>query len=59
MATVIHGVLMGVLAILGLFLAAGARDATIHSAGLLLFLFGVVNLFVLIHEITASRAPER
>lgn len=52
MGMVIHGVLMAALAILGLFLASGARDATMHGAGLLLFLFGVVNIFVLIHRLT-------
>jgi hypothetical protein len=37
---------------LGLFLAAGARDGAIHLAGWLLFLFGLVNIFVLIHKLT-------
>ncbi len=52
MAAAIYGVVMGFLAILGLFLASGAEDGAIHLAGFLLFLFGVVNIFVLIHEAT-------
>ncbi len=58
MAAAIYGVVMGFLAILGLFLASGAKDVAIHLAGLLLFLFGVVNIFVLIHRLTAPpRGP--
>ena len=52
MAYAIYGALMGLLAILGLFLATGARDGAIHLAGWLLFLFGLVNIFVLIHKLT-------
>jgi hypothetical protein len=52
MGSVIYGVLMGALSILGLFLAAGARDGAIHLAGLLLFLFGLATIFVLIHKLT-------
>lgn len=48
----IYGAVMGLLAIFGLFLAAGARDGAIHLAGLLLFLFGVINVFALIHKLT-------
>lgn len=54
MAAAVFGVVFGLLAILGLFLAAGAHDAAIHLAGLLLFLFGVVNVFALIHKLTAA-----
>jgi hypothetical protein len=52
MGYAIYGAVMGLLAILGLFLAAGARDGAIHLAGWLLFLFGVINVFALIHELT-------
>lgn len=53
MAAAIYGLVLGILAILGLFLAAHARDGAMHLAGLLLFLFGVVNIFALIHKLTA------
>lgn len=52
MGYAIYGAVMGLLAILGLFIAAGARDGAIHLAGLLLFLFGVINVFVIIHKLT-------
>lgn len=52
MAAAIYGALMGALAILGLFLAAGAHDGAIHLAGLLLFLFGLATIFALIHQLT-------
>jgi hypothetical protein len=52
MGYAIYGGAMGVLAIVGLFLAAAARDGAIHLAGLLLFLFGVINVFALIHKLT-------
>ncbi len=53
MGAAIYGVVMGILALVGLFLASGAHDPAIHLAGLLLFLFGVVNIFALIHKLTA------
>lgn len=56
MAAAIYGALMGAVAILGLFLAAGARDGAVHLAGLLLFLFGVGMIFVLIHRLTGPGA---
>lgn len=52
MGYAIYGAVMGLLAILGLFIAAGARDGAIHLAGLLLFLFGVINVFAIIHKLT-------
>jgi|GEM_PF-3630265 len=52
MGAAIYGGVMGLLAILGLFIAAGAHDSAIHLAGWLLFLFGLVNIFVLIHKLT-------
>lgn len=59
MAAAIYGVLMGAVAILGLFLAAGARDGAIHVAGLLLFLFGLATIFVLIHRLTGPGGSGR
>lgn len=44
------GGVMGVLALLGLFLAAGARDDVFYYTGLGLFLFGVLFIFVMIHR---------
>ncbi len=59
MAAAIYGALMGAVAILGLFLAAGAHDGAIHAAGLLLFLFGLATIFVLIHRLTGPGGPGR
>jgi hypothetical protein len=52
MGAAIYGAVMGLLAILGLFVAARAHDGAIHLAGFLLFLFGVINIFALIHKLT-------
>lgn len=58
MAYAIYGAVMTVLAIVGLFLAAGARDNAIYLAGFALVLFGVVNVFVMIHKLTEPRRGE-
>lgn len=44
------GGVMGVLALLGLFLAAGAEDDAFYFTGLGLFLFCVLFIFVMIHR---------
>jgi hypothetical protein len=44
------GGVMGVLALLGLFLAAGAHDDVFYLTGLGLFLFCVLFIFVMIHR---------
>ncbi|GBD42872.1 hypothetical protein HRbin40_00332 [bacterium HR40] len=48
----IFGALMGVLAFLGLLFASRAQDTAFELFGYLLFLFGVVTIFVLIHRNT-------
>jgi hypothetical protein len=50
----IFGALMGLLALLGLGLAARAQDGAFELFGYLLFLFGVVIIFVLIHHNTGG-----
>jgi Kef-type K+ transport system membrane component KefB len=44
------GAVMGVLAILGLFVAAGARKGAFYTTGLGLFLFCVLFIFAMIHR---------
>ena len=44
------GAVMGVLAILGLFVAAGAREGVFYTTGLGLFLFCVLFIFAMIHR---------
>jgi len=51
------GALMGILAFLGLVFASHARDGAFELFGYLLFLFGVVTIFVLIHRNTGG--PEQ
>jgi hypothetical protein len=46
---VLSGV-MGLLALLGLFVAAGARDGVFYATGLGLFVFCVLFIFVMIHR---------
>lgn len=48
----IVGVVMAVLAVLGLFLASGARDVTMEWFGLLMTLFGVGYCYALIVKST-------
>jgi len=44
------GAVMGLLALLGLFVAAGARDGVFYATGLGLFVFCVLFIFVMIHR---------
>ena len=48
------GGVMGALALLGLFLAAGARDDVFYFTGLGLFVFCVLFIFVMIHRHVGS-----
>lgn len=48
----IIGVVMAVVAVLGLFLASGAQDATMEWVGLLLTLFGTGYCYALIIKST-------
>jgi hypothetical protein len=44
------GGVMGLLALLGLFVAAGAQDGVFYATGLGLFVFCVLFIFVMIHR---------
>lgn len=46
----ILGAVVGVLSLFGLFLASAAEDRVIYGTGLVLFLFGVLFIFGLIHR---------
>ena len=48
--SLVLGGVMGVLALVGLFIAAGARDGAFYATGLGLFLFCVLFIFGMIHR---------
>lgn len=48
------GVVMAVLAVVGLFLASGAQDGTMEWVGLLLTIFGIGYIYRLIIENTGK-----
>ncbi|MEO1017064.1 MAG: hypothetical protein AAFY56_05165 [Pseudomonadota bacterium] len=50
----INGVLMVLMALVGLFILSRAEDAGITILGLVLFVIGLANIFRLIHIATAS-----
>lgn len=50
----IVGAIMGVISLLGLFLASRAVDGMFYVFGLLLFLFGVAFIFTLIAKNTGQ-----
>jgi hypothetical protein len=50
MGSFVLGGVMGVLALLGLFVAAGAQDGVFYGTGLGLFVFCVLFIFVMIHR---------
>lgn len=50
MGSLVLGAVMGVLALVGLFLASAATDDVFYGTGLGLFLFCVLFIFVLIHQ---------
>lgn len=52
----IMGSAMGLLALIGLFLASAASDGTMYGVGLLLFVFGVLFIFRLIGRYTGGAA---
>lgn len=52
MAAFVTGALMGVIAVIGLFLASHAHDTMFYAFGLLLFAFGLIFVFGLIHRHT-------
>jgi hypothetical protein len=50
MGSLVLGGVMAVLALLGLFVAAGARDGVFYATGLGLFVFCVLFIFVMIYR---------
>jgi hypothetical protein len=52
MGSLVLGGVMGVLGLLGLFLASGAKDSVFYGTGLGLFIFCVLFIFVMIHQHT-------
>jgi hypothetical protein len=44
----VFGAVMGVIGVLGLFMASRAADQTFYWTGLVFFLFGVIAVFILI-----------
>jgi hypothetical protein len=59
MSNWIFGVLMGVLSLIGLFLASRAHDQMFYVFGLVLFVFGVLVVFWLVHQNTGHPKGER
>ncbi len=55
MAGWISGGLMGILAFIGLLAASRAKDPMFSFFGYLLFLFGIVVIFSLIHQYTGRQ----
>lgn len=53
--TWILGVIMGLLALLGLIMASGAADPIFYGTGLALTAFGVLFVFVLIKQNTGTK----
>jgi hypothetical protein len=52
------GIVMGLISLLGLFLASAATDAVFYGAGLIFFLFGVLMIFGLIARYTGHTHPD-
>jgi hypothetical protein len=50
MGSLLLGGVMGVLALVGLFVAAGAQDGVFYATGLGLFLFCVLFIFAMIYR---------
>jgi hypothetical protein len=50
MGSLLLGGVMGVLALVGLFVAAGAQDGVFYTTGLGLFLFCVLFIFAMIYR---------
>jgi UDP-N-acetylmuramyl pentapeptide phosphotransferase/UDP-N-acetylglucosamine-1-phosphate transferase len=51
MGSLLLGGVMGVLALVGLFVAAAAQDGAFYATGLGLFVFCVLFIFVMIHRL--------
>ena len=54
MSSFVTGAIMGVLSLFGLFLASRAGDGMFYLFGLLLFAFGLLFIFGLIHRHTGQ-----
>lgn len=54
---VIYAVIMGVVSILGLFMASRAVDGTFYWVGFLLFFFGLFAIFRMIGKWTDHKTP--
>ena len=50
LGSLLLGGVMGVLALVGLFVAAGAQDGVFYATGLGLFVFCVLFIFVMIYR---------
>ena len=50
MGSFVLGGIVGVIGLLGLFVAAGAQDGVFYTTGLGLFVFCVLFIFVMIHR---------
>jgi hypothetical protein len=51
MGSFVLGGVMGVLALMSLFVASAAKDGVFYTTGLGLFLFCVLFIFVMIHRL--------
>jgi hypothetical protein len=58
MGTWAFGVIMGLVSLIGLFMASRAVDGMFYTVGLLIFLFGVLFIFALIHRHTGHASQE-
>jgi ABC-type spermidine/putrescine transport system permease subunit II len=50
MGSFVLGGIVGVIGLVGLFVAAGAQDGVFYATGLGLFVFCVLFIFVMIHR---------
>ncbi|MFO1038289.1 MAG: hypothetical protein U1E45_15745 [Geminicoccaceae bacterium] len=56
MPTIIFSVVMGIISLLGLFIAARAHDTMFYFFGMVLFVFGVALIFGIVHRASAPKA---
>ncbi len=59
MGTWIFAAVMGLLSLLGLFIASRAHDTMFYTFGALLFLFGLAVIFAMIHRYTDYSGQHR
>ncbi len=58
MAPWIYGIVLGLLSLVGLFLASRAHDPMLYTVGLLFFAFGVAFIFGLIIKHTGHPSSQ-